>query len=88
MADQELFVYNVPWDATEGEISHHFEKIGEVTRVHIPLDRETKKPRGFVFVTMSEADAARAIEEMNGVEMAGRVLTVKMAEGKKKTQRS
>lgn len=83
MADQELFVYNVPWDSTEDEISAHFEQVGEVTRVHIPVDRETKKPRGFVFVTMSAEDAERAIEELDGQPLGGRALVVKKAEGKK-----
>ena len=89
MADQELFVYNVPYDATEGEISNHFEQVGEVKRVHIPKDRETGNPRGFVFVTMDESHIEEAIEKMHESTMAGRILTVKKAEGKKKpTQRA
>lgn len=84
MAEQELFVYNVLWEATEAEIKQHFGQCGEVTKVYIPMDRDTKKPRGFVFVTMSEPDAERAIAELHDKPMQGRILVVKKAEGGKK----
>ncbi len=44
------------------------------------MDRETGRPRGFGFVTMSSADEAqKAIEALNGKDMDGRALTVNVA---------
>jgi RNA recognition motif-containing protein len=44
------------------------------------MDRETGRPRGFGFVTMSSAEeASKAIEAMNGRDMDGRALTVNVA---------
>ena len=44
------------------------------------MDRETGRPRGFGFVTMSSAEEAqKAIDALNGKEMDGRALTVNIA---------
>jgi RNA recognition motif-containing protein len=44
------------------------------------MDRETGRPRGFGFITMSSAEeASKAIEAMNGRDMDGRALTVNVA---------
>ena len=48
----------------------------------MPTDRETGRPRGFGFVEMSQADAARAIQNLNGFSMSGRALRVNEAQDK------
>jgi len=50
--------------------------------VSLPTDRETGRPRGFGFVEMSQADAARAIQNLNGFSMNGRALRVNEAQDK------
>ena len=47
-------------------------------------DRETGRPRGFGFVEMPSADAARAIQSLNGKDMGGRPLKVNEAQDKPK----
>jgi RNA recognition motif-containing protein len=47
--------------------------------VKLVNDRETGRPRGFGFVEMSSADAARAIQSVNGQDMGGRPLRVNEA---------
>ncbi|MFH0966055.1 MAG: hypothetical protein V2A58_18810 [Planctomycetota bacterium] len=47
------------------------------------VDRETGRSRGFGFVEMEEADAQKAIEALNGVDMGGRPLTVNEARPKR-----
>ena len=54
-------------------------------RVSLPTDRETGRPRGFGFVEMSQADAARAIQSLNGYSMNGRPLRVNEAQDKPRT---
>lgn len=75
-----LYVGNVPWAATEEEIRKVFGEIGAVNEVNIVMDRDSGRPKGFVFVTMAdETAAAVAIEKLNGKEMGGRMLKIDYA---------
>jgi RNA recognition motif-containing protein len=51
-----------------------------VESVVLPVDRDTGRPRGFGFVEMSQSDASRAIQNLNGVDMGGRPLRVNEAQ--------
>ncbi|MEC8251837.1 MAG: hypothetical protein VYA51_10450 [Planctomycetota bacterium] len=78
---QRLYVGNLPYDADEAAIRAAFtENGGTVERVHIPLDRETQRPRGFAFVEMATAEeAAQAIAAMDGASFGARTLRVSEA---------
>jgi RNA recognition motif-containing protein len=77
-----IYVGNLPFTATDEEIRALFAQHGAVESVSLPTDRETGRPRGFGFVEMSQADAARAIQGLNGHEMGGRSLRVSEAQDK------
>ena len=49
-----LFVGNLPYDATEAEVKEFFSAAGTVSYVHLPVDRETNRPRGFAFVEYAD----------------------------------
>ena len=75
-----LFVGNLSFNTTENDLNDAFAAFGAVTETNLMMDRETNRPRGFGFVTMSSADEAqKAIEGLNGKEMDGRALTVNVA---------
>ena len=75
-----LFVGNMSFQTTEGDLRSLFEPFGEITRIHIVQDRETGQPRGFAFVEVADdAEAAKAISALNGKEVAGRALKVNEA---------
>ncbi|MCA9771797.1 MAG: RNA-binding protein, partial [Myxococcales bacterium] len=73
-----LYVGNLSYDTTEDTLRALFGADGRnVTDVHIVMDRETGRPRGFAFVEMaSDADAKAAVQSMNGREVDGRTLKV------------
>jgi cold-inducible RNA-binding protein len=76
-----LYVGNLPYSATEADLRDAFSQAGEVAEVKMMLDRETGRPRGFAFVEMAtEADASKAIENLNGRDLGGRTLTVNEAQ--------
>ena len=82
-----IFVGNLSFGATEGSVRSLFEAYGSVDRVSIVTDRDTGQARGFGFVEMSaNAEADRAIAELNGRELDGRALNVN--EARPKTERS
>ncbi|HEY3731925.1 MAG TPA: RNA-binding protein [Steroidobacteraceae bacterium] len=77
-----IYVGNLPFTASEADVRTLFSQHGTVESVSLPTDRETGRPRGFGFVEMSQADASRAIQNLNGQEMGGRPLRVNEAQDK------
>jgi RNA recognition motif-containing protein len=79
-----LYVGNLSYDATTDSLRAAFSEIGEVTDVHIAMDRDSGRSRGFGFVTMGTSQlAAEAISRMNGTPLDGRPLRVNEAEERK-----
>ena len=82
-----LYVGNLPWSTGEAELEEMFAAIGAVTSANVITDRDTGRSRGFGFVEMSNDDAKRAIEELNGNEIDGRAIRVNEAEEKRRDSR-
>ncbi|MFZ0639328.1 MAG: RNA-binding protein [Candidatus Acidiferrales bacterium] len=81
-----LFVGNMSFQMTESELSELFKAFGQVTRVHIAMDRETGRARGFAFVEMPNDDeAAKAIAGLDGKDVGGRNLKVNEARPKERS---
>jgi RNA recognition motif-containing protein len=78
-----IYVGNLPFSATESQIRELFAQHGTVQSVSLVTDRDTGRPRGFGFVEMPPADAARAIQSVNGKDLGGRPLRVNEAEERK-----
>jgi len=76
---QRIYVGNFPYSATEEEVEKLFGQYGEVISVALPTDRETGRPRGFGFVEMSNEDATKAIQALDGADFGGRALAVSEA---------
>jgi cold-inducible RNA-binding protein len=78
-----VFVGNMNFQTTEAELRALFEPFGQVTRVHIAMDRETGRARGFAFVEMpNDEEAAKAMSGLDGKEVGGRALKVNEARPK------
>lgn len=75
-----LYVGNLPWSATKEEVQSLFENHGSVLSVKLVSDRETGRARGFGFVEMAAADAASAIQALDGSSFGGRTLRVNEAQ--------
>ena len=75
-----LFVGNLSFDTTENDLNDLFAAHGTVTEANLMMDRDSGRPRGFGFVTMSSAEEAqKAIAALNGKDVGGRALTVNVA---------
>ena len=81
---KKLYVGNLPFSATEAEISELFSKHGTVHSVALINDRETGRPRGFGFVEMDDDAAIAAASALNGKDMGGRDLKVNEAQDRPK----
>jgi cold-inducible RNA-binding protein len=77
---KKLYVGNLAFQTTNQDLQELFAQAGTVESASIIEDRDTGRSKGFAFVEMStEAEAASAIEQFNGKEVAGRMLTVNEA---------
>jgi cold-inducible RNA-binding protein len=78
-----LYVGNLPYSATEDQLTEMFGRAGKVDNVRVMRDMATGRARGFAFVEMgSDEDAQRAISEFHEKPMDGRALVVNEARPK------
>src|SRR4030088_2175631 len=78
-----LFVGNMNFQTTESDLRELFAPFGQVTRIHMAMDRETGRARGFAFVEMpNDAEAAQAMTALDGKEVGGSNLKVNEARPK------
>lgn len=75
-----MYIGNLSYDTTSQDLEALFSEHGGVSDVHLPMDRETGRPRGFGFVTMeSKSSMISAIKALDGKEVGGRQLRVNEA---------
>lgn len=75
-----VFVGNLDFHTTKGELEELFGQAGSILDVFLPTDRATGRPRGFAFVEFAtEEEAAAAIQRFEGHELGGRPLRVNAA---------
>src|ERR671916_69189 len=78
-----LYVGNLPYSATEDQLTELFSRAGKVDNVRVMRDMATGRARGFAFVEMaSDDDAQKAISELHEHQMDGRALVVNEARPK------
>ncbi|HEY0728123.1 MAG TPA: RNA-binding protein [Pyrinomonadaceae bacterium] len=77
---KKLYVGNLAFQTTNQDLQDLFSQAGTVESAQVIEDRDTGRSKGFGFVEMSTDDeAAAAIEQFHGKELAGRMLTVNEA---------
>eukprot|EP00536_Pseudo-nitzschia_multiseries_P016603 jgi/Psemu1/263734/estExt_Genewise1Plus.C_11620007 len=76
--DFKMYVGNISFQSTEDDLYEVFGEIGPVGEAILVKDNDTGRPRGFGFVTMrNEADGVKAVEEIDGLDLNGRTLSVR-----------
>ena len=76
----DIYVGNIPYESTEDDIAALFGEHGLVKAVRFIRDYETKRFKGYGFVSMdNQSDATNAIEKLNGTEVNGRELKISSA---------
>lgn len=78
--DVKLYVGNLSYTTTEGDLQTLFAKAGQVASVALITDRDTGNSKGFAFVEMStQVEAEQAITMFNGFNLGDRDLKVNLA---------
>ncbi len=79
-----LYVGGLSFETSDDCLRTFFEQAGTVESANVITDRDSGRSRGFGFVEMTtEAEASKAIEELNGKMLDGRTLTVNEARPRK-----
>ena len=74
-----MYVSNLSFQVTDGELKSLFDKFGEVTSAKVVTDRGTGRSRGFGFVEMADKASEEAIKELDGKQLDGRAISVSKA---------
>lgn len=79
-----MFIRNLTYTTTEDDVRKLFEKYGPLSEVDLPVDRMTRKPKGFGTITfLMPEHAVKAYSELDGSVLDGRMLHI--LPGKTKT---
>lgn len=82
--NEKLYVGNLAYVITEGDLRELFGQAGAVTACELIKDRDTARSKGFAFVTMStQAEAENATRLFNAYSLGDRALTVNIAKPRK-----
>merc|ERR1719273_1752551 len=72
-----LYVGSLHFNITEDMLQGIFEPFGKIQSIQLIMDPETGRSKGYGFISYAEADdAKKALEQMNGFELAGRAMKV------------
>jgi RNA recognition motif-containing protein len=89
-----IFIANLDWGITSEDLMSTFSSFGTVRYAHVVYEPKTKRSKGYGYVEMESTDEAiNAIQALNGLEVNGRAIDVKIASPKgnrppkKKTER-
>jgi RNA recognition motif-containing protein len=74
-----LYIGNLPWSATEDDLTALVAPHATVLSARVATDRDTGRSRGFGFVEVEDDQAQKAVDALQNVEMGGRTLTVNEA---------
>ncbi|HCC51882.1 MAG TPA: RNA-binding protein [Porphyromonadaceae bacterium] len=82
-----IYISGLSYNVSDADLNELFAEYGEISSSKIITDRETGRSRGFGFVEMpNDSEGQKAIDELNGVEYDGKVISVSVA--RERTERS
>ena len=75
-----IFIAGLSYNINDSDLMDLFNEYGEISSAKVIMDRESGRSKGYGFVEMEdEAAGQKAIEELNGAEYDGRVISVSVA---------
>ncbi|KAL9610267.1 MAG: hypothetical protein Q9167_005012 [Letrouitia subvulpina] len=87
-SNKRLFVRNLPYSLTNDDLRKHFEDRGHssIEEIHLPIDYQSGKNKGIAYIGFAQMEAARrALEDLDGRALQGRLLHIIPSAPKKKS---
>ncbi len=89
MDKKKLYVGNLPWSMNNDSLKELFFPYGEIVEAVVIMDRYSGRSKGFGFVTFAnDADAEKAVAEMNDKEVETRKIVVNVAKPREERPRT
>ncbi|NOY70995.1 MAG: RNA-binding protein [Gammaproteobacteria bacterium] len=79
MPSNKIYLCNLPPSVTEALLKEHFTEYGEITEVQLLVDRKTKAPKGYGFITFTAESSAEKALQQDGKSFLENEITVQMA---------
>ncbi|MDH5219583.1 MAG: RNA-binding protein [Gammaproteobacteria bacterium] len=83
MTNNKIYLNNLNKTVTDTLIKEHFAQYGEITDIHLPLDRKTGQPKAYAFVTFADEDSATRALGQDGKSFLDNEIVVQIATEKK-----
>ncbi|MEC5126166.1 RNA-binding protein [Verrucomicrobiales bacterium BCK34] len=81
-----LYIGNISYDATEIELREFLSDYEPIVDLHMPIDRDTGRQRGFAFVTLESKELGdAAVENLDGTDLMGRAVRIREAEDRRES---
>lgn len=78
-----LFIRNLPYTCSEDDLKKLFQKFGPLSEVHMPIAKDTKKPKGFAYILyLLPEHAIKAFQSLDQQSFQGRLLHILPAKEK------
>ena len=85
---KKLYVGNLSFEVTEGDLKELFSEVGSVESVNMITDRQSGRSKGFAFVEMASAEEAKkAMDKLNGHSLKEREMVVNEARPRRNDQK-
>ncbi|CAG8589598.1 11830_t:CDS:2 [Dentiscutata heterogama] len=83
-----IFVANVPFDLTEGDLIAVFSQYGEILDIQLARDKSTGQSKGFAFLKYEDQrSTVLAVDNLNNIQLLGRTIRVDHASAETKDGR-
>lgn len=77
---QKLYVGNLSYSTTDGDLTSLFSQFGSVQSAQVITDRDSGRSKGFAFVEMDSSEScSKAVDELDGQDFDGRTIRVNIA---------
>jgi RNA recognition motif-containing protein len=80
--EKTIFIKNLPYSASEEVLRKVFKPCGEIEWVNVPVFEDSRKPKGFAFMTFASWHGTREAVKMNRKNIGGREILIEVAKEK------
>ncbi len=78
-AGAQLYIGNLPYEVSSEDLENRFAAFGDIVDARVVRNRQTRRSKGFGFVTFGSAREAKKALSENGADFGGRAIVVRIA---------